>query len=243
MDRPYLLPVYYLVLYESLTSMQSALYRASQFFGAIRACLPAWAGGISRVLQPIDETLVRSILPAAPQQQLFKQMAVNDQRHALAVVHTLQQAGHYQLPLMQAALLHDVAKSIGQPLVHRVLIVLLEAFWPAALAWLADRPASSRIGSMETLGNETPAVTLKVAQIGQLLSINPALLHLYSWWRRPFVIHAYHPAIGAIWAQEAGCDSLAVTLILSHQDKLEAEVVDSSQKKMLAALQWADGLN
>lgn len=223
--------------------MQSILYRASQFFGAIYACLPAWAGGISRTLQPMDETLVRSILPAAPQQQLFRQMAANDQRHALAVVHTLQQAGHYQLPLMQAALLHDVAKSIGQPIIHRVLIVLFEAFWPAALAWLADRSDSNRIGPMETLGSETPAVNLKVAQTGQISSINASLLHLYSRWRRPFVVHAHHPVIGARWAQEAGCDPLAVTLILSHQDTLEDEPADTYQKKMLAALQWADNLN
>lgn len=205
--------------------MHPALYRAFQFFAALRAYLPIWAGGIQGELRPNDLAVVKSFLPSLPQQQLFERMAPNDQRHALAVARTLQEAGHHQLPLIQAALLHDVGKSIGQPIVHRVLIVLFEAFWPAALEKLAN-----------------PALFW---QMGELPSPEHlSLIYAYSWWRRPFVVHAYHPIIGAIWAKEAGCEITAVTLILKHQDILtEDEPPDSPQKKMLLALQWADNLN
>jgi hypothetical protein len=191
----------------------------------MRAYLPAWAGGIQGELRPDDLALVKSFLPSLRQQQLFKRMAPNDQRHALAVARTLQEAGHHQLPLIQAALLHDVAKSIGQPIIHRVLIVLFEAFWPAALEKLANPTLFRR--------------TVELPSPDHL-----PLIYASSWWRRPFVVHAYHPIIGASWAKEAGCDPTAVTLILKHQDILtEDEPSDSPQKKMLAALQWADNLN
>ena len=110
-----------------------ARYRVYQFFAALKATLPVWAGGAKGGLATGDERLVRSILPAAGQQQLFARMSPNDQRHALAVARSLQKAGYDNLALLQAALLHDVGKSLGQPIIHRVLIVLLEAFWPAML--------------------------------------------------------------------------------------------------------------
>jgi hypothetical protein len=134
-------------------------------------------------------------------------MPPNDQRHAIAVARTLQQAGHTDIALMQAALLHDVGKSIGQPIIHRVLIVLFEVFWPGALKWL----------SRDTTG------TLALEQI--------------SWWRRPFVIHARHSAIGAEWAAQADCDPLAIDLIARHEESANEE------DKILTALQWADNLN
>jgi hypothetical protein len=113
-----------------------ALYRVAQFLAAVKAGLPAWAGGATF---PTGEelALICSILPAPAQQRLFDQMPPNDQRHALAVVRTLVQAGHNHPALLQAGLLHDVGKSRGQPIMHRVLIVLLEAFWPAALQRLS----------------------------------------------------------------------------------------------------------
>lgn len=119
----------------------TAVYRARQFFAALQAMLPAWAGGMKAELKPEDKALVCLILPSLAQQQLFEQMSPNDQRHALAVARTLQQAGYDDPALMQAALLHDVGKSMGQPVIHRVLVVLLEAFWPQALHRLASCPA------------------------------------------------------------------------------------------------------
>ena len=111
--------------------MPTAAYRAYQFFAALTACLPG------RRLSPADEKLIGSILLTAAQRALFEQMPANDRRHALAVARTLQQAGHTDSALLQAALLHDVGKSLGQPILYRVLIVLLAAFWPALLQKLS----------------------------------------------------------------------------------------------------------
>jgi len=113
--------------------MPTAAYRAYQFLAALRAYLPHWAGGLPAGLSPADKKLVDAILLTAAQRSLFEQMPPNDRRHALAVARTLQQAGHTDSALLQAALLHDVGKSLGQPILHRVLIVLLAAFWPGLL--------------------------------------------------------------------------------------------------------------
>lgn len=184
-----------------------ARYRAYQFFVALKAGLPTWAGGVRNGLTDDDKALVTSTLTTSAQQHLFTRMPPNDQRHAIAVARTLQQAGYTENALMQAALLHDVGKSIGQPIIHRVLIVLFAAFWPAALNWL----------SRDTTNN------LALEQI--------------SWWRRPFVIHAHHPAIGAEWAAETDCNALAIDLIARHEESANEE------DQLLAALQWADNLN
>jgi hypothetical protein len=197
----------------SSKTMHPALYRASQFFAALKANLPVWAGGVGGELAPEDERFVKSILSTPPQQQLFQQMSPNDRRHAIAVARRLQQADYRQPALLQAALLHDVGKSIGQPIIHRVLIVLFEAFWPATLNWLSGQP------------------------------VPPATHHSLSWWRRPFVVHAQHPATGALWAKEARCAPLVITLILKHQDKLNGDFSSSIEQELLAALQWADNLN
>lgn len=200
-----------------------ALYRAAQFFAALRATLPWWAGGLRRgTLGADDRALVNAILSTPEQQRLFARMLPNDQRHAMAVARTLQQAGYDHPALMQAALLHDVGKSLSQPIFHRVLIVLFEAFWPAALQWLSDESANLRM-------SEWPS------------PIHHSQIHNISWWRRPFVVHAQHPAIGAAWTEEAGCDPLSVKLIARHQDELDGRATE--EQKLLAALQWADNLN
>lgn len=60
-------------------------------------------------------------------------------------------------------------------------------------------------------------------------------------WRRPFVVHAQHPEVGARWAQEAGCSPLAVALIRRHQERLAS--CQTEEDQLLAALQAADSLN
>ncbi len=198
--------------YNKTASSSTPLYRAYQFFIALRAYLPGWAGGLRGDLPAADARLVTTILPAPAQQRLFERMSPNDRRHGIAVARTLQQAGHHQPALLQAALLHDVAKCLGQPLPHRVLIVLLEAFWPAGLARLSAR------------------------------SFQDDDLDHIAGWRRPFVVHAHHPALGAAWAAEAECHPVAVRLIARHQDGLDDE--DSTEEaRLLAALQRADNLN
>jgi hypothetical protein len=203
-----------------------AFYRASQFFAALKAMfLVGTRGGLTAA----DEALVTTILTILPQQRLFARMSPNDQRHALAVACTLQRAGYDQPALLQAALLHDVAKSMGQPIVHRVLIVLLKAFWPSGLQRLSE-PVNQRMVNGEWRVN------------AQYSPIRLFAHSLISDWRRPFVIHAQHPAIGAAWAEEAGCEPLAVRLIARHQETLKGKPAEE-EEKLLAALQWADGLN
>jgi hypothetical protein len=206
--------------------MHPALYRSFQFFAAVKASLPAWAGGLPAELPPADAALMRSILRAPAQQALFNRMPPNDRRHAIAVAKTLQQDGHHKPVLLQAALLHDVAKSMGQPIPHRVAIVLLEAFWPAGLQKLSQWPGTNDELPKSDAASST--VDLQIRAIG--------------WWRRPFVVHAHHPPIGADWAARSACDPLAVELILRHQEKLAGPPA-SETDHLLAALQRADNLN
>jgi hypothetical protein len=98
------------------------------------------------------------------------------------------------------------------------LIVLLEAFWPAALSRLA--------GQVE---DQDPQISQVEAQLRK------------QGWRRPFIVHAYHPLLGAAWAEAAGCEAGAVTLILKHQEKLAGS--PAPHQDLLALLQWADSLN
>jgi hypothetical protein len=205
--------------------IRPAFYRVSQFLAAVKTCLPVWVRGGRDRLTTEDGTLVRSSLTTLPQQQLFARMSPNDRRHALAVVYTLRQAGHHNPALVQAALLHDVGKSAGQPLIHRVLIVLLEAFWPAAL---------------QRLSKPTAAASERMIEDDHY--VGDVSLERVSWWRRPFVIHARHAFIGAAWAAEAGCEPLVVELIARHQQPAGQEPVDSKER-LLAILQWADNLN
>jgi hypothetical protein len=60
-------------------------------------------------------------------------------------------------------------------------------------------------------------------------------------WRRGFVINRMHAALGARWAAEAGCSPTTVALIRRHQEALQ--VPTTVQDRLLAALQWADGVN
>jgi len=110
--------------------MARARYRAGQVVRALRA----------RANPPGDAETAAALgwLPerAAP---LFLAMPANDRRHSLAVLHSLQAAGHADSALMQAALLHDAAKAgAGITLAHRVAFVLAEALFPGRLAaWAA----------------------------------------------------------------------------------------------------------
>jgi hypothetical protein len=158
-------------------------------------------------------------------------MPPNDRRHAVAVAGALQQAGYHQPPLLQAALLHDVAKSLGQPIIYRVAIVLLEVFWPAGLKRMS-KSANWQVGELVSWQSEGRPGSVSN-------NLNSSFL---AAWRRPFIIHAYHPTIGAAWAAEAGCDPLAVCLIARHQDSLPGPP-ETAEDRLLAALQWADNLN
>jgi len=177
-------------------ALQTVQYRTRQFFLAVRP----------RVSEADLAEVAWVLAGNRAAISLFRQMSPADQRHALAVWHTLQTWGHTHRALGQAALLHDVGKSPGQPLFHRVVIVLLEKFRPALLARLADAPLDCAL------------------------------------WRRPFVVNAQHPHLGARWAQEAGCSPLVVSLIAMHQQKPATPAPDFTAT-LQAALYRADNLN
>ena len=61
-------------------------------------------------------------------------------------------------------------------------------------------------------------------------------------WRKPFVIHRRHSEIGALWAAQAGCSVLTVSLIRRHQEPLCREP-ENEEERLLVALERADGVN
>nr|WP_290665720.1 hypothetical protein [Ardenticatena sp.] len=85
-----------------------------------------------------DEALAATLLPP-PLLALFRRMSAGDQAHAARVCRALQQQGVDDWRLLQAALLHDVGKAEGVPLVYRVAYVLLKRFAPHWLERLTDR--------------------------------------------------------------------------------------------------------
>ncbi len=113
-------------------------YRVRQFRRAVLAPLVP--------LDPAAQAAVQALLPRDAQ-SLYDAMARSDQQHAWRVLRSLQARGLHDLPLMQAALLHDCAKRGGRVgLWHRVAVVLLRAFWPGQLERLGQMPAPSRRG-------------------------------------------------------------------------------------------------
>jgi hypothetical protein len=173
------------------------LYRSRQFLEMLRP-----------VVSTDDLALAKLVFGKnSAAMALFLRMNAADQQHAIAVLQTLRRKGEDHPALLQAALLHDAGKAMGQPLLYRIAIVLLQTFWPAALVNLANAPL-----------NTCPA------------------------WRRPFVIHAQHPKIGAAWAEEAGCNSMTIALIERHQEK-PALLPDSLLDKLRQSLYEADETN
>lgn len=95
--------------------------------------------GMARLVtcwRPPDVALARETLtPLA--MSLFDTMSPSDQGHAIAVLRCLRLGEPVSRDLAAAALLHDVGKAgSGLTLPYRTAIVLLEAFWPGALARL-----------------------------------------------------------------------------------------------------------
>jgi hypothetical protein len=107
-------------------------YRVQQFLAALS------------LRGPVEEAVLRAHLNPA-QVKLFRLMPASEQRHAFAVLHTLQRERPAEAALAQAALLHDVGKGERVRLWHRVAAVLLEAIHPTLLRWVAlNEPGSWR---------------------------------------------------------------------------------------------------
>jgi hypothetical protein len=113
--------------------LRRAVYRVRQFVNAIGAYIRPMTAG--------ERAEARAWLPEGAW-PLFDAMPRNDQRHSLNVLHTLAGAGHDDPALMQAALLHDAAKSAGGvTLFHRVAAVLLKVVRPDWTARMAQSEA------------------------------------------------------------------------------------------------------
>ncbi len=107
------------------------LHRVRQFTLALGA----------RATPAMDEDVAQNLDPR--QQELFFQMLPMDQRHCLAVLRALRQAGHQDSSLLQAALIHDVGKSLGPVGIwHRVTAVLAKALSPRLWGRLDGGPGS-----------------------------------------------------------------------------------------------------
>ncbi len=174
-------------------------YRIQQFIRGLRSP------------DPVDEAAVTPHLTGA-QIALFRSMPASEQQHGLAVLRALRAAGNNEPALAQAALLHDVGKTVlpsaGQEgespihLWHRVALVLLEAVhaeWVHQLA--VDMPGS---------------------------------------WRYPFFVLLHHAERGAEWAAKAGTDRLAVALIYWHHTAPEDSDLDAEGRALLEKLHFAD---
>ena len=95
-------------------------------------------------VDPEKAALVRRLLPDHGV-ELFESMPVADRRHGLDVAGRLLDAGHDDMDLLAAALLHDAAKGRRMRLWHRVAGVLLDALAPSVLRRLASpNPGSWR---------------------------------------------------------------------------------------------------
>lgn len=111
--------------------MGGLLYRVRQFGSAVRA----------GPLAPADLAQVRQYLPP-PGVALFQSMPRGDQQHSLMILRSLLAAGHSDLPLLQAALIHDVAKAKVR-LWHRSIVVLANALSPSLLPHIASADRAS----------------------------------------------------------------------------------------------------
>lgn len=119
-----------------IAPLRRAGYRVRQFVNALDAYI--------RPLTPGERAEAQAWQPESAW-PLFDAMPRNDQRHSLNVLRTLHAAGHSEPALMQAALLHDVAKSSGGvTLLHRVASVLIKIMWPGWLARMVQAPAPAR---------------------------------------------------------------------------------------------------
>lgn len=111
----------------SRRDLRAARYRVYQFF---RSVLP-------RPLDAGERAVLEAALPPGGR-ALFATMSRNDQRHSLTVYNRLRERGCTDADLLAAALLHDSGKGGGRVrLWVRPPFVLLRAFAPAALRWLA----------------------------------------------------------------------------------------------------------
>ncbi len=152
----------------------------------------------------------------AQEMVLFQRQSLPTKHHCFRVMRELMESGQRDEDLLAAAILHDVGKSKSRMAWwDRPLVVFSEAFVPS----LAEQWAMGA-------GNG---------------------------WSRPFVVKARHAEWGAREASAAGSSGLTVELIRRHHETSRplgnaylhqtAEPENSDPERLLALLQWADGIN
>jgi hypothetical protein len=101
-----------------------------------------WRSLVARPLDDADRAILADALPPGGR-ALFATMSRNDQRHSLTVYRALRARDCEDRELLAAALLHDSGKGGGRVrLWVRPVLVLLKAFAPGVLRWLAREPRS-----------------------------------------------------------------------------------------------------
>lgn len=166
--------------------MKDPLYRVRQFFSAVQAA----------PLTPDEEDRIRIVLNDDAF-ALYQSMPLGDQRHSLKIFDALRAQGQNAPPLLQAALLHDVAKrSVG--LVYRTGVILVKQLAPHALEKIASANRNSwrhrfylslhhpELGAQlaQDAGVSTDALTLIRAHQEQTPRFEgPASATLHAWHR------------------------------------------------------------
>lgn len=106
--------------------MSDPLYRVRQFLHSARA-MPLTGAEVERVCAVLKDDALA----------LYQTMSAGDQRHSLNILNELSARGHTASPLLQAALLHDVAKrDVG--LVYRAGVIVFNKVSPRAVSRLAS---------------------------------------------------------------------------------------------------------
>jgi hypothetical protein len=116
-----------------VSAFSAAFYRMRQFFQLWRA----------EPLRAEELALAEKYLPRRAL-ELFQTMPPGDQRHSLTIARELLARGYDAKPLLQAALLHDVAKArVG--VFHRSGVIVMNALSPKLLPRAAsENPRSWR---------------------------------------------------------------------------------------------------
>lgn len=170
--------------------------RIKKFFSALAA-----------EVRETENELILSYL-TKKEQDLFFQMSIVDQRHALDVCYhvekSLKKKGyHDKSPEMQllrkAALLHDVGKRAGElSILDRVIIVLVDRFWP---------------GQVEIWAIEGRGSFFQNRRHACYIAIN-------------------HSGLGATMLRQINCDSELIDLVAYHH---HPEIEDWRVKVLQAA--------
>jgi hypothetical protein len=158
-----------------------------------------------------DLQRVAAILPPAAR-PLFTQMPVDAQRHSLNVLATIEQSESGE---------HQADLAVAA-LLHDCGKVAAAQGGLALALWLR--------GPMVLLQGFFPQAAARWA------SSNPA-----QGWRYALYVQCEHPAIGAAWAEDAGCSPLSCWLIAQHQSP-PAEIVERQNGLSAIALTAIDGV-